>query len=110
MLGDAPVTMERGDSGAKDIQTFYQINKKSSSCPMGFGQEDTVKRLWQEGHRLRELAANPEQQIAYGAEEVYDPETGIKLPEKVVVYGSFQPYVGSCKKMFQQRSDQECII
>ena len=97
MLGDAPVAMERGDSGAKDIQTFYQINKKSSSCPMGFGQEDTVKRLWQEGHRLRELAANPELQIAYGAEAVYDPETGIKLPEKVVVYGSFQPYVGAVK-------------
>ena len=25
----------------------------------------------------------------------YDPETGYKLPEKVVVYGSFQPFVGA---------------
>ena len=58
MLGDAPVTMERGTEETGISRKFYQINKKSPACPMGFGQEDTVKRLWQEGHRLRKLAAN----------------------------------------------------
>ena len=49
---------------------------------------------WEDGDRLREGYANPEHLIRYGCREVYDPETGFKLPEKVVVYGSFQPFVG----------------
>lgn len=42
-------------------------------------------------------AANPEMLIRYGAENVYDEETGMKLPEKIVVYGSFQSHVGAVK-------------
>ena len=49
------------------------------------------------GHTLREKAANPEMLIRYGAENVYDEETGMKLPEKIVVYGSFQSHVGAVK-------------
>ncbi len=50
--------------------------------PDGICQEETAKRLWATGHMLREKAANPEMLIRYGAEEVYDEETGMKLPEK----------------------------
>jgi hypothetical protein len=62
---------------------------------MGFGQEDVMKACWDDGNRLREGYANPEHLIRYYGHEVYDPETGYKLPEKVVVYGSFQPFVGA---------------
>lgn len=94
MLSDARVTMERGDNGEIGINDNYQINNKSFSCPMGFSQEDMMKACWEDGDRLREGYANPEHLIRYGCHEQYDPETGFKLPEKVVVYGSFQPFVG----------------
>ena len=58
---------------------------------------ETAKRLWATGHSLREQAANPEMLIRYGAENVYDEETGMKLLEKIVVYGSFQSHVGAVK-------------
>ena len=35
--------------------------------------------------------------IRYGAENIFDEETGMKLPEKIVVYGSFQSHVGAIK-------------
>ncbi len=95
MLGDGYVTMERADDGTIGVQDFYQVNTRSEACPMGFGQEETVKRLWAEEHSLREKAANPEMMIHYGAQAEFDPETGVKYPEKIVVYGSFQPYVGA---------------
>lgn len=97
MLSDGAVVMERKDTGEKDRQEFYQLNRPSAACPMGFGQEDTVRRLWESGNELREKAANPEMLIRYGAEDEYDIETGIKLPEKVVVYGGFQSCVGAIK-------------
>ncbi|WP_349945555.1 hypothetical protein ABFV83_17120 [Lacrimispora sp. BS-2] len=97
MLGDGAVTGIRADNGEWDRQNFYQINWKSSDCPMGFSQEETAKRLWATGHELRKKAANPEMLIRYGAGEVYDEGTGMKLPEKIVVYGSFQPHVGAVK-------------
>ena len=50
-----------------------------------------------DGDRLRESWANPEHLIRYGCREQYDPETGLKLPEKIVVYGSFQPFVGAAE-------------
>lgn len=97
MIHNAEVSMKHGDNGETDAQDFYQINTKSAECPMGFDQEETAKRLWAAGHMLREKAANPEMLIRYGAEEVYDEETGMKLPEKIVVYGSFQSHVGAVK-------------
>lgn len=97
MLGDGAVMMTRADNGEKERQSFYQMNTPSPACPMGFGQEELAKKLWESGHELREKAANPEMLIRYGAEAVYDEETGLKLPEKVVVYGSFQSHVGAIK-------------
>jgi len=94
-LGAAQVEMIRGDNGETGVNGSYQINNKSAGCPMGFGQEDIMKACWDDGDRLREGYANPEHLIRYGCREVYDAETGYKLPEKVVVYGSFQPFVGA---------------
>ena len=94
MLSDARVEMVRGDNGELGVNNYYQINNKSALCPMGFGQEDTMAACWEDGDRLREGYANPEHLIRYGCREQYDPETGFKLPEKIVVYGSFQPFVG----------------
>ena len=62
---------------------------------MGFSQEETICRIWNQGHSLRERAGNPPVVYDHGAREVYDEKTGYKLPERVVVYGSFQPYVGA---------------
>lgn len=97
MLSDAAVTMKRADNGQEERQTVYQINQPGPGCPMGFGQENLAKKLWKSGHELRKKAANPEMLIRYGAEEVYDEKTGMKLPEKIVVYGSFQSHVGAIK-------------
>lgn len=97
MLGDGAVTGIRADNGESYRQNYYQINRKSSDCPMGFSQEEIAKGLWATGQELRKKAANPEMIIRYGAREVYDEKTGMKLPEKIVVYGSFQPHVGAVK-------------
>ncbi len=96
-LGEAAVSMKRADNGEMDYQDYYQINKKSPACPMGFSQEDTVKHLWDMGDSLREKAGNPPGLLDYGAKNTYDEATGMKLPEKIVLYGSFQPYVGAVK-------------
>lgn len=95
MLSDAAVTMRRADNEQLDTQRFYQMNDPSPGCPMGFGQENAAEACWKEGDSLRKHFANPSGLINYGARDEYDPETGLKLPEKVVVYGTFQPYVGA---------------
>ncbi|SHO53221.1 hypothetical protein [Anaerocolumna xylanovorans] len=96
-LDKAAVYMKRADNAAMDYQDYYQINEKSPACPMGFSQEETVKRLWETGDALRKKAGNPPGLLDYGAKNVYDEATGMKLPEKIVVYGSFQPFVGAIK-------------
>lgn len=94
-LGDAAVMMMRGDNGQIRLQNYYQVNRNSAECPMGFGQEDTIKAMMAKNDELRQAAANPSMLLDFGARDVYDHQTGIKLPEKVVVYGSFQPLVGA---------------
>lgn len=96
-LEKAAVHTKRADNGEIDYQDYYQINEKSPACPMGFSQEDTVKHLWEMGDSLREKAGNPPGLLDYGAKNTYDEATGMKLPEKIVLYGSFQPYVGAVK-------------
>jgi hypothetical protein len=96
-LDAAAVSMKRGDNGQMDVQDYYQINQKSSACPMGFSQEETIKSLWESEEVFREMETNPENSNDYGAKDIFDGVTGMKLPERVVVYGSFQPYVGAVK-------------
>jgi len=94
-LDGAAVRMNRADNGKEDLQDYYQINTKSSECPMGFGQEETIKKIWAMGDELRKTAGNPQDLIEYGAKDIYDEETGMKLPQKIVAYGSFQSQVGA---------------
>ena len=97
MLGDAYILIDEENGKSKQRQDFYQINTKSFGCPLGFSQEEKAKELLKSGNSLRKRAANPSSLIDYGGKEIYDKKTGIKLPEKVVVYGSFQPFVGAVK-------------
>lgn len=99
----AAVKMKREDTGIEEIQDYYQLNTRSvecpdgGGCPLGFGQEEKIKEIWENSVQLRNLAANPEHIEEYGGREEYDPETGLKVPERVILYGSFQPYVGAVK-------------
>ncbi|MBP3961913.1 hypothetical protein [Paenibacillus lignilyticus] len=73
----------------------YQANRASEGCPLGFGQEDKIRSLWQSEQDLRQRAGNPLPNTSFGADDSYDPETGIKLPARVILYGSFQHHVGA---------------
>ena len=48
-----------------------------------FNQEDIMKACWDDGDRLRRAYGNPEHLIRYGARDIHDPETGMKLPETI---------------------------
>jgi hypothetical protein len=74
----------------------YKMNNRSEACPNGFSQEDTAARLLREGYEKYRAFGNPSM-LDYGGKDVDDPETGVRYPEKVVLYGSFQPYVGAGK-------------
>ncbi len=76
---------------------YYQFNARSETCKDGYSQEETVKRLIEEGYEKYRKYANPSDILDFGAKDIDDPETGVRLPEKVVLYGSFQPYVGAVK-------------
>lgn len=74
----------------------YKLNHKSDACPEGFSQEDALKRIFDTGYEKYRALANPSM-LDYGGKEIDDPATGVRYPEKVVLYGSFQPYVGAGK-------------
>ncbi len=74
---------------------FYKLNNRSEACPDGFSQEDTATALLRGGYEKYRAYANPSDLLDYGGRDEEDPETGVRFPEKVVLYGSFQPYVGA---------------
>ena len=74
----------------------YKINNRSDACPNGFSQEDKLKELLEVGYAPYRAMGNPSM-LNFGGKETEDSETGVRHPEKVVVYGSFQPYVGAIK-------------
>lgn len=74
---------------------FYKINNNSDECPDGFSQEDAAAALLCRGDEEYRSLANPSDILDYGCRDVDDPETGVRLPEKVVCYGSFQHCVGA---------------
>ena len=74
---------------------YYKLNNRSAQCPDGFSQEDETEKLLREGYEKYRPYANPSDILKYGALTIDDPETGVRYPEKAVVYGSFQPYVGA---------------
>lgn len=74
---------------------FYKMNNRSEACPGGYSQEDAAAALLREGYGKYRALANPSDLLDYGGRDIDDPETGVRLPEKVVLYGSFQPCVGA---------------
>ena len=74
----------------------YKLNNRSESCPEGYSQEDALKRIFETGYEKYRAFANPSM-LNYGGRDQDDPATGVRYPEKVVLYGSFQPYVGAVK-------------
>ncbi|SEO53491.1 hypothetical protein [Paenibacillus sp. OV219] len=93
-LGSCQVPMQTGSAGV-ELSNCYQANRAGEGCPLGFGQEEMIKTLWQSEKGLRQRAGNPLPNTSYGAEDSYDPDTGIKLPARVILYGSFQHHVGA---------------
>ena len=88
----------RGLGASFDGQEMtYKLNNRSDACPGGFSQEDAAAALLHEGYDRFRTLANPSDLLDFGGKDVDDPETGVRLPEKVVLYGSFQPYVGATK-------------
>ena len=73
----------------------YKLNNKSKSCPDGFSQEDIAAKLLKGGYEKYRKYANPSDILDYGAKDTDNAETGVRYPEKVVLYGSFQPFVGA---------------
>ena len=76
-------------------EAVYKLNNRSAACPGGYSQEDAAAKLLHEGYDKYRALANPSDLLDFGGKDVDDPETGVRLPEKVVLYGSFQPYVGA---------------
>ncbi len=74
----------------------YKMNNCSVDCPCGFSQEDAAAKLLHEGYDKFRALGNPSM-LDFGGKNQDDPETGVRYPEKVVLYGSFQPYVGAVK-------------
>ena len=81
-------------SGGDGRDRVYKLNNRSNACPDGFSQEDAAASLLKVGYDKYRVYANPSM-LNYGGREEEDPVTGVRYPEKVVVYGSFQPYVGA---------------
>lgn len=74
---------------------FYKLNNNSDNCPDGFSQEDITAELLSEGYEKYREYANPSDILDFGGKDIDDPITGVRYPEKVVIYGSFQPFVGA---------------
>lgn len=81
-------------SGGDGAERHYKLNDHTDLCPEGFSQEDAAAELLHGGYEKYRAYANPSM-LDYGGFEQDDPETGVQYPEKVVLYGSFQPYVGA---------------
>lgn len=83
-------------TGGDGQDRCYKLNNKSDACPEGFSQEDALKKIFETGYEKYRAYANPSM-LDYGGKDQDDPVTGVRYPEKVVLYGSFQPYVGAVK-------------
>ncbi|MBQ7638241.1 MAG: hypothetical protein IJS90_05010 [Clostridia bacterium] len=89
-----PLMRGLGASG-DGAESHYKLNNRSEACPGGFSQEDELKRIFETGYEKYRAFANPADLLDYGGKDVENPETGVRYPEKVVLYGTFQPFVGA---------------
>lgn len=89
-----PLRRGIGGEALEDHPDQYRLNNRSAACPLGFSQEDVAAELLRTGYDKYRAFANPSM-LDFGGRNVDDPATGVRLPEKVVLYGSFQPWVGA---------------
>ncbi len=92
-----PVRRPLGSDIDIGIYPYYQFNNRFDGCKNGYSQENKVKELIETGYEKYRKFANPSDILDFGGKDIDDPETGVRYPEKVVLYGSFQPYVGAVK-------------
>ena len=90
-----PLRRGVGGDALENNADQYRLNNRSAACPHGFSQEDAAAALLRDGYEKYRVFANPSDLLDFGGKDVDDPVTGVRLPEKVVLYGSFQPYVGA---------------
>ncbi|MDQ8734725.1 hypothetical protein [Paenibacillus sp. LHD-38] len=93
-LGSCRIQMQAYGSGKEMISSCYKVNMPSEACSLGFGQEETMKRIWVSENNLRERAGNPPLVREYGAEDEYDSLTSVKLPSRVILFRNFQHHLG----------------
>lgn len=94
-LGNCRINKPAYGTGQSMISNCYQANKPSTACPLGYGQEETIKAIWASESRLREKASSPRLVNQYGGDDEYEPLTGVKMPSRVILYGNFQHHVGA---------------
>ncbi|NBD27296.1 hypothetical protein [Paenibacillus glycinis] len=94
-LGNCRIVPRVHGIEAASASVCYQANMPGAGCPLGFGQEETIKRIWSDAGDWRQHANVPRTSQHYGGEEEYDPSTGVKLPSRVIVYGDFQHHAGA---------------
>ena len=80
--------------GGDGADRVYKLNDRSEACPGGFSQEDALAEIFRTGYEKYRAFANPSM-LDYGGVDRDDPVTGVRYPEKVVLYGGFQPWVGA---------------
>jgi hypothetical protein len=81
--------------GKEMLSNCYQANMPSENCPLGYGQEETIKRIWESDNNLRVRTGLPQLNTRFGADDEYEPLTKVKLPSRVILYGNFQHHVGA---------------
>lgn len=96
-IGNCQIKMQSYETDKEVLSSVYKANMASEACPLGFGQEEAIKRIWNLEGDLRERAGNtaPRTRGDYDFEDIYDSCTGAKLPSRVILFGNFQHYVGA---------------
>lgn len=96
-IGSCKIKMQALGTDKEMVSDVYKANMPSKACPLGFGQEETIKRIWESTYNLRERVGNPALRTRgyFGSEDIYQSSTGIKLPPRVILFGNFQHHVGA---------------
>lgn len=96
-LGKCNIKMAAGENGKLGSTCVYKANTSSVECLFGFGQEETIKRIWESEKELKKRAGNQAERVKgyFGAENEYHTKTGVKLPSRMILYGNFQHHVGA---------------
>jgi hypothetical protein len=87
--------MQLNGTGKEMLSDCYKANMPSEVCPLGYGQEETIKHIWESESDLKERTGNPLQNTHFGGDDEYEPLTKVKVPSRVILFGDFQHHVGA---------------